>query len=235
MTSSTRWLLLDFDNCQMETEKVALPSLIERINLLYGDQLPEPLTLKAFQDNFHGLAREGLCEKISEYFGIHVDYPTLFKDREWNMLQYLQKVGVTMAPNLVETLEALEKEGYRFAFVSNNNIQRGLAAMRYATNGQGDRLARLFGTAFFEAGDRQKPLPDIYLRAMAQLGTSPEYCFAVEDSVTGVTSACAAGLRTFGFPHFAEDPAAAAQKLTAAGVVACFSDWAELPGLLDGF
>lgn len=111
------------------------------------------------------------------------------------MMQQLQKTGVEMAPHLTDTLLILERRGYKFAFVSNNPIQLGLAAMRYATNGQGDQLARFFGTAFFEAGDVQKPKPDVYLRVMEQLGVSASNCTAIEDSITGASAAIGAGIQ----------------------------------------
>lgn len=41
---------------------------------------------------------------------------------------------------------------------------------------------------------RLKPFPDIYLYVMRQLDVSPSRGVAVEDSPTGVTAACAAGL-----------------------------------------
>lgn len=226
------WLLLDFDNCQMATEHLAVPSLIKRFNDLYAHQIGSPLTFDEFKQHFHGQARETLCANLSKHFGIEVDYPTLYEAREWRMMQMLQTTGVQMADHLVETLESLKEHGYKFAFVSNNPIQRGLAAMRYATNGQGERLARLFGTAFFEAGDVQKPNPAVYLRAMEQLGTSPQYCYAVEDSPTGVTAAVKAGIITFGFLAFADDPKTMADKLKANGAAACFHDWSDLPALL---
>lgn len=175
---TTTWLLLDFDNCQMATEHLAVPSLIKRFNELYGSQIGSELTYEEFKQHFHGQARESLCANLSKHFGLEVDYPTLYEDREWRMMQMLQHTGVEMADHLVETLEVLQEQGYKFAFVSNNPIQRGLAAMRYATNRQGDRLARFFGTAFFEAGNAQKPKPDVYLHAMEQLGTSAENCYA---------------------------------------------------------
>jgi HAD superfamily hydrolase (TIGR01509 family) len=227
-----KWLLIDFDNCQMETEKFALPSLIKRFNDLYAAQISHELTLEEFKQYFHGLSRETLCERLSNHFKINVDYPTLYQDREWTILQMLQEKGAFMAENLVETLESLERQGYKFAFVSNNPIQRGLAAMRYATNGQGDRLARFFGTAFFEAGDVQKPKPDVYLRAMQQLNTTPEDCVAIEDSTTGVSAAVGAGLTTLGYLAFADDPIAMEAKLKEKGAAVCFNNWKELPSLL---
>lgn len=226
------WLLLDFDNCQMATEHLAVPSLIARFNELYEDQIDHPLTFEEFKQHFHGQAREVLCTNLSQHFGINIDYPTLYKDREWHIMQMLQKAGVEMAPNLVESLELFKSKGYGFAFVSNNPIQRGLAAMRYATNDQGEHLARFFGTAFFEAGDVQKPKPDVYLRAMSQLGTSPSHCIVVEDSVTGVTAAVAAGIKTYGFLGFADNAQEMAPKLMEKGAVACFKDWKEFPGLV---
>jgi beta-phosphoglucomutase-like phosphatase (HAD superfamily) len=229
----THWLLLDFDNCQMATEHLAVPSLIKRFNELYGSQINHPLTFEEFKCHFHGQARETLCTNLSKHFNIEVDYPTLYDAREWRIMQMLQDTGVQMAPYLIETLEHLESRGYRFAFVSNNPIQRGLASMRYATNGQGDRLARFFGTAFFEAGEIQKPKSDVYLRAMSQLGTSSQNCFAIEDSTTGVSAAVGAGITTFGFLGFADKMKDTAKKLIEKGATACFYSWKELPSLLS--
>ncbi len=230
-----KWLLLDFDNCQMATEHLAVPSLIKRFNELYATQIGTDLTYETFQKHFHGQAREALCNNLSDHFAIEVDYPTLYAGREWRMMQMLQETGVEMAEGLVETLEILQDQGYNFAFVSNNPIQRGLAAMRYATNGQGDRLARLFGTAFFEAGDVQKPKPDVYLRAMEQLGVASQNCYAIEDSPTGVTAAVQAGVITFGFLAFSDNPEKIAQTLLEKGATACFHHWRELPLLLGEF
>jgi HAD superfamily hydrolase (TIGR01509 family) len=50
-----------------------------------------------------------------------------------------------------------------------------------------------------------KPAPDVYLAACAMLGRSPEQCLAFEDSMTGLRSAQAAGLRTVGVPTLHHD------------------------------
>lgn len=216
----------------MATEHLAIPSLIKRFNDLYANKIGFQLTYDEFQKRFHGQARETLCVNLSNHFGITIDYRTLYEAREWRMMQMLKDVGVEMADKLIETLQSLQEHGYRFAFVSNNPIQRGLAAMRYATNGQGDRLARFFGTAFFEAGDVQKPKPDVYLRAMQQVGASPQNSYAVEDSPTGVTAAVAAGIPTFGFLGFSDDPQGAEITLKENGAIACFQHWEDFPSLL---
>lgn len=47
---------------------------------------------------------------------------------------------------------------------------------------------------------RSKPAPDIYAEAVRRLGFAPGEALAVEDSVTGATSAVAAGLVVVGIP-----------------------------------
>ncbi|GAA4354876.1 HAD family hydrolase [Angustibacter luteus] len=56
--------------------------------------------------------------------------------------------------------------------------------------------------------ERGKPHPDPYLRAAELLGVPAGRCVAIEDSVTGVTSAEAAGVPTLAVPHVVPVPAA---------------------------
>jgi HAD superfamily hydrolase (TIGR01509 family) len=46
-----------------------------------------------------------------------------------------------------------------------------------------------------------KPHPEPYLRAAAGLGVDPEFCIALEDSKTGLTSAELAGTKAIGIPN----------------------------------
>lgn len=228
-------LFIDFDNTMMATEHYAIPSLIARFNTLYGSQISQPLTIDIFATHFHGQAREILCANLSQYFSIQVDTAKLYQDREWEMMQALQKVpgGINMAPHLIEVLRTLyDEHKVRAALVSNNPIQRALTAMRFAANGQGDTLAALLGTRFFEAGDRQKPLPDVYLRAMAQTDAKIETSCAIEDSHAGAMAAHTAGLRVFGFTGFSTTPEETAKALRDAGCLDVFTDWKSLPEYL---
>jgi HAD superfamily hydrolase (TIGR01509 family) len=47
--------------------------------------------------------------------------------------------------------------------------------------------------------ERKKPFPDIYLEAARRVGTDPERCLVVEDAVSGVKAAKAAGMACLAF------------------------------------
>lgn len=227
---TTKWVFLDFDNTLMDTERLTLPSLIKRFNDLY--QLN--MTAAEFSKNFHGGAYRALCDAVSHHYGITVDYDAVFHDREWSMMEVCRNNGVVMADGLLDAFSTLAARDVRFAVATNNTIQRVLAAIRYATNKRSDELMAHLGTRFFQAPDALKPRPDVYIRAMLQCGANPNHSAAVEDSVTGVIAAHAAGLKTYGYTGFFEgDKNAQSKKLREAGAVACFDDWRNFPVLLD--
>ncbi len=229
------WLFIDFDNTLMGTEQYTVPSLIARFNEIYENQIDHLLTLDEFKTHFHGQARETLCENLSKHFKIDVDFKTLYHQREWRIMEHLKQLpyGVEMAPGALDVLTQLNQQGIKLALVSNNPIQRALTAMRFARNNQGDRLASLFKTYFFEAGEIQKPKPDVYLNAMSQVTADVGNSFAIEDSITGATSAIKAGLRTFGYTGFSDEPELLKSKLLSLGCINVFHSWEEFPAMLQ--
>jgi HAD superfamily hydrolase (TIGR01509 family) len=87
----------------------------------------------------------------------------------------------------------------------------------------------------FEDVINGKPAPDIYLLAAKRAGFAPGDCAVVEDSVTGVAAAVAAGCVTFGFTGSQIHRSEHALKLVELGAHAVFDDMAKLPGLLAKF
>ncbi len=228
---SKLWGFLDFDNTQMHTEKFSVPSIIKRFNDLYATEIKTPLTMEIFEQNFHGQGREVLCAHLSDYYNINVDYPTLFADRDFHVMEMCRQKGVDMAEGLIETLQHLD-DHVIFSLTSNNNVQRCIAGMRYATNQRGEELVSIFGTRMFEAGEKQKPNPHIYLNALQQLQADPKKSFCVEDSHSGVIAGVEAGLTVFGFTGFAKNQTELAKKQHHHGAVASFSHWRDFPTVL---
>jgi HAD superfamily hydrolase (TIGR01509 family) len=95
-------------------------------------------------------------------------------------------------------------------------------------------LARFFGDRLFCADmvPNPKPAPDVYLAASKGLGFAPSACLVVEDSVTGVTAATAAGMTVLGFIGGGHASHAQIDKLHAAGARHVFDDMQQLPELV---
>ena len=73
---------------------------------------------------------------------------------------------------------------------------------------------------------RNKPFPDVYLKAASALNTDISRCIVIEDSITGVTSGASAGAEVWAYcpenAHFSEE------QLQLAGAKLCFSSMKDL-------
>ncbi len=79
---------------------------------------------------------------------------------------------------------------------------------------------------------RGKPAPDLFLFAARSMGTPPERCLAIEDSVAGVTAARAAGMTVLGFTGGSHCLDGHADKLREAGADGVFASMTEIGGRL---
>ena len=76
---------------------------------------------------------------------------------------------------------------------------------------------------------RNKPFPDVYLKAASALETDISSCIVIEDSITGVTSGASAGAEVWAYcpenAHFSEE------QLQLAGAKLCFNSMKDLSRL----
>jgi HAD superfamily hydrolase (TIGR01509 family) len=102
--------------------------------------------------------------------------------------------GVPLMPGARRLLAELAAHGVPTALVSASHrhiidtVLRSLGPEHFGLSVAGDELART------------KPHPEPYLTAAAGLGVDPSRCVVVEDTLTGVTSAEAAGCRVVAVP-----------------------------------
>jgi HAD superfamily hydrolase (TIGR01509 family) len=91
-------------------------------------------------------------------------------------------------------------------------------------------LTSLCGTDVFDASavSRGKPAPDLFLYCAKRMGAAPDRTLVIEDSITGIAAAVAAGMTAWGFiggSHYAGGRDIA--SLRSAGAVRIFASMAE--------
>lgn len=130
---------------------------------------------------------------------------------------------VTPIPGAIEAVAAVAAMALGRA-VGSNSSRRELAAKLGRLG-----LAETFAGRVVSHEDvaQGKPAPDIWLRCAALAGAAPASCVVVEDSVTGVRAARAAGMRVLGYA-----PGGDGRALAAAGAEP-FAAMASLPSLLE--
>jgi len=108
------------------------------------------------------------------------------------------RTETTPIPGAPDMLRAVNALGLPWRVASNS--RRPSMEVKFLSAG----LTELVGDRFHSVtdGHRGKPEPDLYLAAAAAGGANPGECLVVEDSLTGVLAARAAGMACLGFaPH----------------------------------
>ncbi|KVE37489.1 HAD family hydrolase [Burkholderia sp. TSV86] len=125
--------------------------------------------------------------------------------------------------------DALSKIPLPAAVVSNSRLERVRRSLERAS------LTDVFGERIFSAQQvaRPKPYPDVYLHAAQALGVEPARCVVVEDSVSGLNAARAAGMKTIAFVGASHIPEGYADTLRNMGIARIICSMEELPALVD--
>jgi len=77
-----------------------------------------------------------------------------------------------------------------------------------------------------------KPAPDLFLHAAEKMKTPPERCLVIEDSISGIAGARAAGMTVLGFHGGSHCQDGYAATLKAAGAHQTFDDMRQLSSLI---
>lgn len=213
-------LISDCDGVLIDSEAVALQALVDHLLPLTGD-------------------RDALLAHIRPRLGLKLEALVLGVCAELGLPE-------PTVPDLAVMRSVVEGECDRRA-QAVPGVHAALAAIplpkAVASNSRLVRVQALLGrTGLLELFDggiytadiagRPKPDPAVYLAAAAAMGTAAAHCVVIEDSVTGVHAAVAAGATVLGFAGGAHSPQDQARQLREAGAVDVFGDMADLPGLV---
>ncbi|MEZ0542129.1 HAD family hydrolase [Fibrella arboris] len=120
------------------------------------------------------------------------DFDRLADEKE-ALFREIYAPDIVAVPGLVSFLQVLKEHGIKTAVATSAPVENldfvmdALALRPYFDELLHEKLVT-----------RPKPDPEIYLKAMAMLGVSPEESIVFEDSMTGVKAGRAAGARVVG-------------------------------------
>ncbi|MFM0175917.1 HAD family hydrolase [Paraburkholderia sediminicola] len=210
-------LICDCDGVLIDSEAVAARMLVHELEARWPNTDVEPVVLPLL-----GLRIEKVLEGTAAQLGKSLSADDIDAIRS----------AVEEAAMQAPTVEGIE------AALAQVPITKGCASNSFRpyveTVLERTGLVRFFGDRLFcaDAVPNPKPAPDVYLAAAKGLGLAPSACLVVEDSVTGVTAASAAGMTVLGFIGGGHASDAQIDKLHAAGARHVFDDMQQLPELV---
>lgn len=111
------------------------------------------------------------------------------------VIEYIQSEDCTMS-GVQEFIKNLKTKNYKIGLATNAPLQVADAVLEKL------QIRNLFDTVHSSEFELYgKPHPAVYLTSAKDLGISPEYCIAIEDSRSGLRAAKDAGMKTIVFTN----------------------------------
>lgn len=145
--------------------------------------------------SIRSLARKFANVRLKKIFGEDFPCASVREHRTELMDAYIAEHGIETKKGIFTLLMYLRERGIKTAVATATPRDRAMKMLE--SIGAISYFDAIVGGDMIQNG---KPEPDIYLRAAAELGLSPESCAAFEDSPNGIKSAYSAGCHVVMIP-----------------------------------
>ena len=181
-------ILFDMDGVLIESEYLMRSSAIRAL-ADYGVTARHEDFLE-----FTGMGEDRFVGGVAEKHGLV--YKTEMKELAYDYFGQKVKEEAHVPAGVKEMLEALHGMGLTRAVCSAADLRK----VRYNLMAIG--VEETIFSALVTGSDvaRKKPFPDIYLEGARRIGTDPEDCLVIEDAISGIQAAHAAGMVAVGVP-----------------------------------
>lgn len=179
-------ILFDMDGVLIESEYLMRATAIQVLND-YGISPSHEDFLE-----FTGMGEDRFVGGVAEKYGLV--YDTAMKERAYDYFGQRVKKEAHVPDGVKEMLETLHEKGLILAVCSAADLRK----VRYNLSAVG--VDESIFTALVTGSDvaRKKPFPDIYLEGARRVGIDPKACLVVEDAISGIQAAHAAGMDAVG-------------------------------------
>lgn len=181
-------LVFDCDGTIADTEAVTAQATMKMFRDLYNIDVRE----EEFRP-FIGTGAIRYVEGPAELHGVTIDTQFAIDTRQKNFEVLMRSRGPSMVfPGVLDLMRAAAADpDWKLAVATSSPRDNSMATMSTTRIPQDLFDAYITGDTIAH----KKPNPEIYLAAAAALGLPPSRCVAIEDAVTGVTAAKAAGMK----------------------------------------
>ena len=181
-------ILFDMDGVLIESEFLMRHSAIQAL-AEYGIEAKHEDFVE-----FTGMGEDKFVGGVAEKYG-HA-YTFDMKERAYDYFGQQVKEMAHVPEGVKEMLEALHAKGFVMAVCSAADLRK----VRY--NIQAIGVDESIFSALVTGSDvaRKKPFPDIYLEGARRIGMEPKNCLVIEDAISGIQAAHAAGMDAVGVP-----------------------------------
>ena len=181
-------ILFDMDGVLIESEYLMRASAIRAL-ADYGVTARHEDFLE-----FTGMGEDRFVGGVAEKHGLV--YKTEMKELAYDYFGQKVKEEAHVPAGVKEMLEALHCIGLTLAVCSAADLRK----VRYNLMAIG--VDETIFSALVTGSDvaRKKPFPDIYLEGARRIGMDPEDCLVIEDAISGIQAAHAAGMDAVGVP-----------------------------------
>lgn len=181
--NNVKTIIFDMDGVIFDSERVVLEGWLE-LSKKYGFENVEIPYMKCV-----GVNSKMSRQIFIEYYGKDFPYDRYCKEHSENYHREYDNGKLPMKKGVVELLTALKENKYKMAIASSTRTE----VVKNQIEAAG--LSRYFEVIV--GGDmveKSKPAPDIFLRAVKELGGTTESTYVVEDSYNGIRAAYSAGM-----------------------------------------
>ncbi len=186
----TAAVIFDMDGVLADTESLIADATIRMFQDCYG----VTLTPEDFRP-FIGTGAVRYVEGPAEAANVTIDLEEALRVRHENFTALLERGACNALPGAIELVNAIADHETLLLGLATSSPQKkaeetweaiGLPSERFDALVSGDMVTH------------KKPHPEIYLHAASLLKVAPATCVVIEDALTGVTAAKAAGMRCIG-------------------------------------
>lgn len=179
-----RGVLFDMDGVLIDSEEYICRAAIEMFREKGINALPEDFI------PFVGMGENRYLGGVAEKYGVKADINHM-KARTYAIYEKISRGNMKPLPGGVDFVKRCRPSGFRLALATSADREKMEINLREMGLEEEEFDAVINGLEVA----RKKPFPDIYILAAEKIGLRPEECLVVEDAVSGVKAAKAAGCK----------------------------------------